>query len=126
MEYCYNENYFCDICDCDFTKNSEYLVHSIQKHGITEDEISYDCANCFQSFTLLSNFQQHIVKNNERLKTTKIQLDNAEIEFTKEKPKNQMILILNMIYTMRMKARIQTNIINVIYVKILFSTTVSY
>ena len=87
MEYCYNENYFCDICDCDFTKNSEYLVHSIHKHGITEDEISYDCANCFQSFTLLSNFQQHIVKNNERLKTTKIQLDNAEIVFTKEKAK---------------------------------------
>ena len=69
IEYnnCYNENYLCDICDREFTNFSKFLSHSSQKHGIPEDEISYDCANCYQSFTMLTNFQQHIVKKGSNI-----------------------------------------------------------
>ena len=80
---CYSENYLCDICDCEFTNFSKFLSHSIHEHGIPEDEISYDCANCYQSFTLLTNFQEHIVKKS--WKTSEIQSEKcAEIVFIKE------------------------------------------
>ena len=52
---CYSENYLCDICDGEFTDISKLVSHSINKHGIPKDEISYDCANCYQSFSILSN-----------------------------------------------------------------------
>ena len=88
MDNCYNENYLCDRCDKEFNKISKFLSHSIHEHGITEDEISYDCANCYQSFSILSNFQQHIVK---KTSTMTFEIKPSEIQFPKTKlvPKNE-------------------------------------
>ena len=82
MDNCYSENYLCDRCDKEFNKISKFLSHSIYEHGIPEDEISYDCANCYQSFSMLSNFHQHIVKKSSE--TSEIESECAEIVFIEE------------------------------------------
>ena len=83
MDNCYSENYLCDRCDKEFKKISKFLSHSIHEHGITDDEISYDCANCYQSFSILSNFQQHIVKKSStmtfEIKPSEIQIPEAKL-----------------------------------------------
>ena len=73
---CYSENYLCDICDGEFTDISKLVSHSINKHGIPKDEISYDCANCYQSFSLSSKFQQHIAKKDN----TNFEIESKKIE----------------------------------------------
>ena len=66
---CYSENYLCDMCDSEFMESFKLVSHSINKHEIPEDQISYDCANCYQSFSILSKFKQHIAKK-----------DNSDLE----------------------------------------------
>ena len=46
---CTLEEYLCDSCDIVFRDSKNFLIHFLQNHQ--QEEISYDCANCFRSFS---------------------------------------------------------------------------
>ena len=60
-KYCKNTRYLCDNCDKIFNSISQFTIHHIHKHGHEKDEISLDCANCYQSFTDQFHFEKHLV-----------------------------------------------------------------
>ena len=68
---CSIEQYLCESCDKVFHEFEKLLLHHRQfHHADQEEEISYDCANCYQSFPKHSLFLEHI-KN--------IKIDEEEI-----------------------------------------------
>ena len=59
-EYCSNEQYLCDDCDKVFDESSKLFAHHIQYHEHRNEQISYDCANCYRSFPKHFLFMKHI------------------------------------------------------------------
>ena len=58
-QYCDRTQYLCDICDQVFFEIVNFTIHHIHEHGQQKDQISYDCANCYQSFTDQFHFEKH-------------------------------------------------------------------
>ena len=60
IQLCTIEEYLCDTCDITFKESNEYLSHFLQYHGQILDEITYDCAKCYKSFTQHQLFMEHV------------------------------------------------------------------
>ena len=66
-QYCDRTQYLCDICDQVFFEIVNFTIHHIHEHGHQKDQISYDCANCYQSFTDQFHFEKHVVSSSFQL-----------------------------------------------------------
>ena len=55
---CTLEEYLCDSCDIVFHDPKNFLIHFLQNHQ--QEEISYDCANCYESFPQHTLFLKHV------------------------------------------------------------------
>ena len=55
---CTLEEYLCDSCDIVFRDSKTFLIHFLQNHQ--QEEISYDCANCYESFPQHTLFLKHV------------------------------------------------------------------
>ena len=60
IEKCTIEKYICDDCDIVFYKSEKFVSHYQKYHDSKEEEITYDCANCFKSFQQHSLFVTHL------------------------------------------------------------------
>ena len=57
---CTAEEYLCDTCDIIFSESNKYLSHYLQYHGQKVDEMTYDCAKCYKSFSQHQLFMEHV------------------------------------------------------------------
>ena len=57
---CTVEQYLCDTCDIIFSESNKYLSHYLQYHGQKVDEMTYDCAKCYKSFSQHQLFMEHV------------------------------------------------------------------
>ena len=86
MTSCDSAQYLCDICDIIFRDANKILKHNIHDHGLTKNEVTFDCAICFQSFTEKFSFAQHIQKTEQKGKYYALE---QKIEINKEKLENK-------------------------------------
>ena len=86
MTFCDSAQYLCDICDTIFRDANKILKHSIHDHGLTKNEVTFDCAICFQSFTEKFSFAQHIQTTEQKEKYYALE---QKIEINKEKLENR-------------------------------------
>ena len=86
MTFCDSAQYLCDICDIIFRDANKILKHSIHDHGLTKNEVTFDCAICFQSFTEKFSFAQHIQRTEQKEKYYSLE---QKIEINKEKSENK-------------------------------------
>ena len=86
MTFCDSAQYLCDICDIIFRDANKILKHNIHDHGLTKNEVTFDCAICFQSFTEKFSFAQHIQKTEQKGKYYALE---QKIEINKEKLENK-------------------------------------
>ena len=80
-QYCESEMYLCDICDNVFTEVHLLINHNTLVHGLEEDDnLTYDCANCFSSFKDKSLFDLHLIRRQKELlhHLPLISLDNRQ------------------------------------------------
>ena len=86
MTFCDSAQYLCDICDTIFRDANKILKHSIHDHGLTKNEVTFDCAICFQSFTEKFSFAEHIQRTEQKEKYYALE---QKIEIIKEKLENK-------------------------------------
>ena len=66
--YCSITEYICDTCEIIFCEHDKFKNHIIIDHGRNEDQINYDCANCFRSFSQHLLFTKHLIPNSMKVK----------------------------------------------------------
>ena len=59
-KYCDTEMYLCDICNNVFKDVYQLINHNVLEHGLQENKITYDCANCYRSFKERLLFKEHL------------------------------------------------------------------
>ena len=59
-EDCTSEEYLCDSCDIIFNDCEKFVTHFAQHYDQKQDEITYDCAKCYKSFSQKSLFLKHL------------------------------------------------------------------
>ena len=57
IEQCSIEEYICDGCDIVFYEPDKLLLHYLEHHDLKDEEITFDCANCYKSFQEHSLFK---------------------------------------------------------------------
>ena len=55
---CMLEEYLCESCDIVFHDSKYFLIHFLRNHQ--HEEISYDCASCYESFPQHTLFLKHV------------------------------------------------------------------
>ena len=60
IEQCSIKEYICDGCDIVFCESDKLLLHYLQHHDLKDEEITFDCANCYKSFPEQLLFAKHL------------------------------------------------------------------
>ena len=66
IEQCSIEEYICDGCDIVFYESDKLLLHYLEHHDLKDEEITFDCANCYKSFQEHSLFKTHLKPINQK------------------------------------------------------------
>ena len=62
QSHCTKKEYICDNCDLIYDDDDSFESHMLGVHNFQKNEITYDCSNCYESFSEKVDYEKHLIK----------------------------------------------------------------
>ena len=67
QSHCTKKEYICDNCDLIYDDDDSFESHMLGVHNFQKNEITYDCSNCYESFSEKVDYEKHLKKINKKI-----------------------------------------------------------